>query len=560
MQANPSELSARAAAVPVDVRRLPGFKRLAADYAYAFGSLAPFFAGDPSDRASWADAISRAQSQQSQLGHRRAVASVIRAQQQRRGAPAAALAATETLADDRAVTILTGQQAGLFGGPLFTLLKALTALKLAEQVTRDHGVPAVAVFWIEAEDHDWDEVRSCTVFDSEMATRTVSLPSRTGDPMPVASVPVDSQIAAVLDELEQTLPATEFRTSLINDLRAAYTPGTGMADAFGRWLERVLGERGLIVYDASDPAAKPFVGRLFSHELSSPGQTAKLAAQAGADLVARGFHAQVQTPGGNVDNVESVALFRLDAQGRRPIHARNGNFVVNDKAVTAAAMVKEAAEQPAGFSPSVLLRPIVQDTIFPTVCYVAGPNELAYLGQLRGIYQRFGVPMPLMYGRASATLVDSAAARFLSKNNVAFESLQAQDDSMLNELLRTQIPADVDEAIAAATRATEEHMTHVIEVLPSLDPTLEGAARTTLSRMQKDLETLQSKTIQAAKRRNETLRRQFFRTRALAFPNGHAQERTIGFVSFLNQYGSSLVERLWQELPLGLGQHWSVTI
>jgi len=103
-------------------------------------------------------------------------------------------------------------------------------------------------------------------------------------------------------------------------------------------------------------------------------------------------------------------------------------------------------------------------------------------------------------------------------------------------------------------------MEHVIRTLPALDPTLEGAGRTTLARMQKDLETLQGKAIQAAKRRNETLRRQFVRTRALTFPNGHAQERTISFVAFLNQYGASLVERLWQELPVGLGQHWIVTI
>jgi bacillithiol biosynthesis cysteine-adding enzyme BshC len=551
VQANPSELSSR---LGIDVRRLPGIKRLAVDYAYAFDELAPFFAGDPSDRASWSDAIARTQSHQRRC---REVASVLRAQQQRRGAPPAAIAAGERLSDPRSVAILTGQQAGLFGGPLFTILKALTALKLAEQVTREHGTPAVAVFWIEGEDHDWDEVRSCTVFDSEMAPRTVSLPPRTGDPLPVAAVPIDPSIADVLSELEQILPPTEFRASLIADLREAYAPGIGMADAFGRWLERVLGERGLVVYDASDPAAKPFVADLFSRELSSPGQTAKLAAQAGADLVARGFHAQVQA---TQDSVDGVALFRLDTHGRRPIQARNGSFVVNDQPVAQAALAKEAAERPTAFSPSVLLRPIVQDTIFPTVCYVAGPNELAYLGQLRGIYSRFGVPMPLMYSRATATVVDSAAARFLSKYNVAFESLQPQDDSMLNELLRTQIPAEVDEALASATRGIEEQMAHVIDVMPSLDPTLEGAARTTLTRMQNDLETLQGKTIQAAKRRNETLRRQFVRTRALTFPNGHAQERTISFVSFMNQYGPSLVERLWQELPVGLGQHWIVTI
>ena len=551
LQANTSELSSRVAAVSIDVRRLPGVKRLAADYAYAFGELAPFFAGDPSDRAAWADAVDRTQSHQRRS---RELASVVRAQQQRRGAPPAAMAAAERLADPRTVAILTGQQAGLFGGPLFTILKALTALKLADQVTREHGAPAVAVFWIEAEDHDWDEVRSCTVFDSDMATRTVSLPPRTGDPLPVAAVPIDSRIAEVLTELEQILPPTEFRASLIADLRSVYAPGVGMAEAFGRWLERVLGDRGLVVYDASDPAAKPFVADLFSRELSSPGQTAKLAAQAGADLVARGFHTQVQAA------EEGVALFRLDTHGRRPIQARNGGFIVNDQMVAPAALAKEASERPAAFSPSVLLRPIVQDTIFPTVCYVAGPNELAYLGQLRGIYARFGVPMPLMYSRATATIVDSAAARFLTRYDVPLEALHAQDDSVLNELLKTQIPEEVDEALSGALRVVERQMEHVIRTLPALDPTLEGAGRTTLARMQKDLETLQGKAIQAAKRRNETLRRQFVRTRALTFPNGHAQERTISFVSFLNQYGSSLVERLWQELPVGLGQHWIVTI
>ena len=162
--------------------------------------------------------------------------------------------------------------------------------------------------------------------------------------------------------------------------------------------------------------------------------------------------------------------------------------------------------------------------------------------------------------RATATIVDSAAARFLTRYDVPLEALHAQDDSVLNELLKTQIPEEVDEALSGALRVVERQMEHVIRTLPALDPTLEGAGRTTLARMQKDLETLQGKAIQAAKRRNETLRRQFVRTRALTFPNGHAQERTISFVSFLNLYGASLVERLWQELPVGLGQHWIVTI
>jgi uncharacterized protein YllA (UPF0747 family) len=201
----PASLSSDEPAVriPVDVRRFPWIRRLAVDYAYDFGAVAPFFSGNPSDRAAWADAIARTQAHD----RRRAeIAAVIADQQARRGAPTRALEHGRLLADRRTVAIVTGQQAGLFGGPLFTLLKAMTALKLADQVSREHGVPAIAIFWIDAEDHDWEEVRSCTVFDEALATRTVSLPSRPGaDPTPVATVTLDASIAKALDDLASAI-------------------------------------------------------------------------------------------------------------------------------------------------------------------------------------------------------------------------------------------------------------------------------------------------------------------------------------------------------------------
>ena len=536
--------------VAVDVRRFPWIRRLAADYVYDFSSVSPFFTGDPADQAAWAQAIARTQ----RHGRKRAeIAAAIAEQQRRRGAPPAAVAAGQKLADPQAVAIVTGQQAGLFGGPVFTLLKALTALKLAARVTREHRVPCVAVFWIDAEDHDWDEVRSCPVFDESLNLHPISLPPRKPvDHSPVAAIKLDDSVAQALQLLEETLPATEFKAALVEELRSIYRPGTGMADAFGTWLERLLGDQGLIVYDASDPATKPLACDLFTRELSMPGETGRRAAAAGADLVARGYHSQVNAG-------DTMALFHIDG-GRRPIRQQNGGFVAGEQTFEASALVAKAAAQPSAFSPNVLLRPVVQDALFPTVCYVAGPNELGYLGQLRGVYEHFGVPMPIMYPRASATLLDSAALRFLTKYDVPLEALQAQDDSVLNALLASQIPASVNASLDGAAADIDRAMTRVIEAMPALDPTLEGAARSTLGRMQHDLQTLRSKTIQAAKKRDETLRRQFTRTRALAFPGGEPQERAVGFVSFLNQYGPALVQRLDEQIPIDLGKHWLVVV
>jgi bacillithiol synthase len=254
-----------------------------------------------------------------------------------------------------------------------------------------------------------------------------------------------------------------------------------------------------------------------------------------------------------------VALFELNG-GRHAIHADNGAFVVGDRRESKAELIDRIRQSPQHFSPNVLLRPLVQDTLFPTVCYVAGPNELAYLGQLRTVYDSFGIPMPLMYQRATATLLDSNAIRFLGRHDFPLDALRAQDEAALNALLESQLPPTVEASLHDALGAVTERMDVLSKEVPQIDPTLEGATRSTLMRMQDDLKKLHAKIIQAAKRKDETLRRQFKHAQAQAFPAGHPQEREIGFVYFLNKYGPSLVDRLGDELPLEMGTHWVLTV
>ena len=507
----------------------------------------------PATPAAWADTIARSQSFARQPAE---IARVIAAQQARRGAPAAARESAARLADPATRVVITGQQAGLFGGPLFTLLKAITTMKLAAQVSREHRVPVVPVFWIDAEDHDWPEVSGCTVLDSELAPTTVRLADLPGaGSLPIARLTLTDAIHPALDQLDAALPDTEFKADLMTALRArlraraaAWRPRSAC------WLEHVLGPHGLVVYDSSDPAAKPLARDVFVQG-SQPARAHRAHRGEGR----RGAGGQGLSRAGHARRRHRVAVPSQRRARADPHRRRHGDRRRSRDAARASSSTRRATH-PEHFSPNVLLRPLVQDTVFPTICYVAGPNELAYLGQLKEVYAHFGVPMPLLYQRGTATLADSATLRFLTKYDLPITALRAQDESALNQLLESQLPPTVEQALTSVSSLVDERMAAVAAAVPQIDPTLEGAVKSTLGKMQHEVQALHNKVIQAAKRRDDTLRRQFQRAQALTFPQGHPQEREVGFVWFLNRYGPALVDRLMDELPLAMGHHWVLTI
>ena len=534
----------------VDLRRFPGGKRLAAEYATDFQALEPFFAGNPFDETAWRNGVAACERP---VGSTTTLTALLQTQQRARGAPAAAIEAAGHFDDPRSVAVVTGQQAGLFGGPLYTLLKAISAIRLARRVEQMHGVPAIAVFWVDAEDHDLDEIRSCGVLNGDLQIVRVSLPISAATGTPAAAVRLGDTIGPVIDALAATLPQTDFTADLLADLGDAYTTGRGLVEAFAIWLERLLGDLGLVVFDASDPAAKPLVAPLFEREIASAGTTTSLARAAGAALSQAGFHAQVQPQPG------SVALFLLN-DTRRAIRQDGEGLNVGNEPMDRATLLHRLREDAACLGPNVLLRPIVQDRLFPTVCYVAGPNELAYLAQLKRVYEHFEVRMPLIAPRISATLVDAAVVKFLRRYDVAVETLQPQDESELNRLLGKQLPDTVDQAMRAAEATIRDRMGSVRAAVAEMDPTLGGAAESTLGRMERDLRNLQNKVVQAAKRQDQTLRRQFARAQTQIFPQGSPQERAVGMVSFLNRYGPALIERLVTDPSLDARHHWLITI
>ncbi len=530
------------------MRRFPWIRPLVAAYARDFASVASLFPGDPASPGAWASAVERVARAPRD---RATLERVVSAQLERRAAPAEARAAARRLIEPASVAVITGQQAGLFGGPLYVLLKAATAIQMARRIEREYQIPAVPVFWADTEDHDWQEVRTASVLDANMAPVGITAGDVPGaGRQPVASLTLGDDMPAACDALGQALAPSEFTAEALALVRELYRPGARMAAAFASLLDRLLGRQGLVVCEGADPALKPLVAGLFVAELEAPGRTASLARQAGERMASLGHAPQVEA------GEDLVALFYLDDQGRRPVKRRGAEFTIGDRTCSATALAAEATAHPERFGPNVLLRPLVQDRLFPTACFVAGPAELAYQAQLGDVYRAFGVEPPLLYSRASATLVDAAAIRFLERSQIPFEALQAQDDAALNRLLQSQLPAGIERAIADATGAIDGPMRQLALAVQGLDPTLAGAVDTTETRMRETLGTLHGKIIAAAKRKDESVRRQFNRTRGLLFPDGQPQERAVSLPFFLNRYGLSFPDRLIDTLPLDTGPHY----
>ena len=536
----------------IDVRRLPWIRPLVGAYASDFASVAPLFAGNPAEPQAWRETIARVQRAPRD---RQALVAMLVRQLERRGAPADAHRAAETLLDPASVAVATGQQAGLFGGPLYTLMKAVTAIQLARRITAEHGAPAVPVFWVDEEDHDWDEIRSAQLLDAGLVPRTVTLADVPGAGVrTISSLVLDDGIHDALGELEQLLAPCDSGGDVLAQLRQHYRPGVSMSTAFAGWIESLLGRHGLVVFQSADAAAKPLVGDLFVRELEHPGRTTALALQGGAEMRRLGHEPQVE-PGD-----DSVALFQVDENGRHAIKHRDGDYAIGDTRCPRQVLVEQARSSPQHFSPNVLLRPLVQDRLFPTVCYVGGPSELAYQAQLKRVYQEFGVELPLLYSRATATLLESSDLRFLNKNHLALESLQGQDDLALNKLLESQLPPSIERALEESTRDIAARAAALKKDVSALDPTLAGAVETTAAHMRQALDGLRHKIVHAAKRKDETLRRQFERTRSLAFPGGHPQERSLNLTFALSRYGINACDRLIESLPLDTGQHYLLTL
>jgi bacillithiol biosynthesis cysteine-adding enzyme BshC len=475
---------------------------------------------------------------------------ILMRQNQAFGSGEATIESIRRLAAPGTLAVVTGQQVGLLSGPAFTLYKALTAVRLAQWLD-EQGLPAVPVFWLATEDHDLEEVAQVGAFDEEYNVVAFSDPGERPAPhSSVGSVRLSPQIQPTLDRLEALLPPAEARDHLLEDLRAAYVPGTTWGQAFGRLMARLFGRWGVVLIDPLDEEVHRLTAHVYRQALSESADIHQTLQQRSRELVRTGYHTQVHVAD------DSTLVFWAPDGNRRPLHRRDHGFVLDESERVSLEHLRGGLEnQPLAFSASALLRPIVQDVLLPTVAYVAGPSELAYHGQTQALYPFFGRPQPVIFPRAGFTLVDHRIERLLEKYRLTVEDVWQGGEHLRRKIAASALAEGWSERFEQSERdltALLERLRHDIQ---TLDPTLLDTLQHAEEKMKYQMERLRGKISRAALQRSETLLRHEQSLMRFLMPNRELQEREVTGVYFLARAGYDLLDRLLSHIHVDSSDH-----
>lgn len=453
-----------------------------------------------------------------------------------RAVPADVLAAVlpgparDRLAAGDVLAVTTGQQPGLFTGPLYTLYKGLSAIALARRLEQAWRVPVVPVFWVAGDDHDFAEANHAWVLNAAGEPVRIALRERPADaPLhPLFREPCGADAQTALDALATAIPDSEFKADTLHWLATAYRPEANLADAGAAALQALLAPRGLAVLRAHDASAK----------------------RAAASWILRGLDETL------ADGLSPVLIEGQSGRDRlRPEGTgTNGAFVTRRSAerFTRKDLERIAAEEPERLSPNVLLRPAVEAALFPTVAYLGGPGELGYLPDAAPLFARLGVRAPAPVPRWSGLILESRVDKVLDRHGLTPADFDG-GPALETRLVRESLPPEVGTALAAARDALQDRYADLGAVVARLDPTLERTVQSARNAALAGTQEIEKKLVASLKRANETLVGQLARARGAITPAGKPQERVLTPASFLARYGFTLVDALEGEVARWAG-------
>lgn len=485
---------------------------------------------------------------------RKRVAEVLKRQNQKWNASAKTLENLDRFSAG-ACAVVTGQQVGFLGGPAFSLYKALTAIKLAEEA-RAAGADCVPVFWLATEDHDLEEVSSVSLPGADGSLQTLTAPMAGLSEAPVGTVRLGPGADQTVAEAVGLLGESDI-TTLLKD---CYREGETLGEAFARLLTQLLAEWGVILLDASDPALHEIARPIYRAAIERAAELDAALLERGKALEDAGYHQQVK-----VTN-SSTLLFTLSDGARVAVHRQGESagagpeFVIGEKKISPAELLRRIDSAPHLFSPNVLLRPVVQDYLLPTLAYTGGAAEVAYFAQAGVVYQALIGRVTPTIPRFSATIVESKPQALLEKYDLGWRDLVQGQEAVLQQIAGRALPGELQAAFDDAGARVNESFSRIRELLEQLDKTLVEAANNAAGKVHHQLEGLRARAARAELRQSEVLERHARLLSNALYPNKELQEREFAGIYFVARYGREFLSQLYDTMKIDCLDHQVISV
>lgn len=457
----------------------------------------------------------------------------------------------EKLRDSQTVVVATGQQAGIFTGPLYTVYKAITAVKLAEQLKKK-GIPAVPVFWIASEDHDFREVNHIHLQGLDGGVEEITLSGGENGYHPIEYVRIElTRLLQLIDQLEEHIPSTEFKDSLLTLLRNSAEKSDSLTRWFGRLMAWLFAKQGLVLFNPLLNGMREKVGLMLSSFCVHRREMAELLEKREQTIQSLGYHLQVKR------EESQINLFALREKGRVALFEQNGRVLTRQGEDLGT--VQETAERikrhPEQYSPNVITRPLLQEMLLPTVMQVCGPGEVSYFGQLMTLYPLFKLKPPVLYPRPSVTLLEPRMVRYLKKYSLTEKELFNINGARLSyleekeEISIPQLFESLEETVQREYETIKEQLMHISSQLGSLTDTNRNIVL-------KDIAYLRGKAQEELKEKHEVALGHFYKLENACHPVNELQERIYNIFPYIIKYGPSFWDKLIEEFPLKEGHHF----
>ena len=458
----------------------------------------------------------------------------------------------ELLKDNNTVAVFTGQQVGILGGPLYTIYKLFTVIKLCEELNSEYSeFNFVPVFWMAGDDHDFDEISSVNLVSKENEIIKLTY-SDEHDPEfnrgSVGNLKFENSIQDFKQLVKDNLRETEFSESLFNMIDNVLSTDLSIKTSFFNLIYQILDDTGLIIFNPQDKEVKRLLQPIFSKELIDYKKHTKDLLLVSADLD-DSYHAQVK--------IKPINLFLSDETGRHLIEPVEDEYRLKGKRkrITTEEILDIVEKEPERFSANVLLRPICEDYLFPTGFYIGGPGEISYYAQAIPLYKHYGLQHPIVYPRASSTIVEGNIGKILIKYNLSTKDF-LQDSNLLKDIVVSSLSEhNLEDNFNKANEQIIEALEDLAKLLNKVDNNLSSIAESSKSKILHQLEVLKNKSVKAQENKFDSALRQISKAQNLIYPNNNLQERELTILNFVNKYGFDFFDWLYNELNIREFKH-----